>query len=93
MDNKFWYGLKSEVYVRLCDDKALIYDTKQKFCRISEDKHVIRLLQTAEEDESLGCVLIDESWQHPSVKDWIQSTCERGMAVTFPYMIQMTRNL
>ena len=85
MDNKFWYGLKSEVYVRLCDDKALIYDTKQKFCRISEDKHVIRLLQTAEEDESLGCVLIDESWQHPSVKDWIQSTCERGMAVTFPY--------
>lgn len=85
METKFWYGLKSEVYVRLCSDRALAYDTKQKICRISEDRHVIHLLRTAEEDESLGCVLIDMNWQFPSVKEWIQSTCKDGMAVAFPY--------
>lgn len=85
MDNKFWYGLKPEVYVHLCNDRALVYDTKQKICRTIEDKHVIRLLRTVEVDESLGCILIDEGWQYPSVKDWVRSTCEDGMAVTFPY--------
>lgn len=85
MRKKVWYGLKPEVYVRLCDDRVLVYDTKQKICRTCEDRHVIHLLRTAEEDESLGCVLIDEDWQYPSVKYWIQSTCEEGMAVTFPY--------
>ena len=58
-ENIFWYGMKSDVYVHICKDKALAYDTKQKKSRVSEDKHVIDLLRKTEEEESLGCVLID----------------------------------
>ena len=84
-ENRFWYGLKSEVYVHICKDKVLAYDTKQKKCRVSEDKHVISLLRKAEEEESLGCVLIDEVKQFPSVLKWIQSTCKENMAIKIPY--------
>lgn len=85
MEDKYWYGLKSDVYVRICGNKALIYDTKQKICRISEDIHVVNLLRSAEEDNSLGCVLIDEKRESHSVIEWIKSTYKEGLAVMFPY--------
>ena len=84
-ENRFWYGMKSDVYVHICKDKALAYDTKQKKCRVSEDKHIIDLLRKTEEEESLGCVLIDEVEQLPSVLKWIQLTCKENMAIRLPY--------
>ena len=54
MDGYYWYGLKSEVYVHLYENEVLVYDTKQKICKISKDKWVIKLIKTAEEENSLG---------------------------------------
>ncbi len=85
MDGYYWYGLKSEVYVHLYENEVLVYDTNQKICKISKDKWVIKLIKTAEEENSLGCVLIDENWQKPSVQKWIKLTCKERMAVVFPY--------
>ena len=91
MDGYFWYGLKSEVYVHICENKVLAYDTNQKKCRISKDKWVINLIKAAEEDSALGCVLIDENWQMPSVQKWIRLTCKDEMAVIFPYYKEKER--
>lgn len=90
-ENIFWYGLKSDVYVHICKDKALVYDTNQKKCRVCEDKHVINLLGKIEEEESLGFVLIDEVKQLPSVLKWIQLTCKEDMAIRLPYYKEVER--
>ncbi len=83
--SKFWYGLKSEVYVHLCGDKALVYDTERKSVLVSEDRHVLLLLGMVEGEESLGCTLVDWDCLSLPVQRWIIGTCENGMALTFPY--------
>ena len=85
MKNKFWYGLKSEVYVHFCKNKALVYDTLQKICEICQDRNVVELLVNAEKEDSLGCVLVDMVQQTQSVKKWIKTTLDKNMAVTFPF--------
>ena len=85
MKNKFWYGLKSEVYVHFCKNKALVYDTQQKICEICQDRNVVELLVNAEKEDSLGCVLVDMGQQTQSVKKWIKTTLDKNMAVTFPF--------
>lgn len=90
-NNKYWYGLKSEVYVHIRNDKALAYDTQHNICHLSEDRHVVDLLKRVELDESTGCVLIDENWQFPSVQKWIHETCAKKMAVKIPFISAESR--
>lgn len=88
--SKFWYGLKSEVYVHLCEDKALVYDTERKRVLISEDRHVLGLLGMVDGEDSLGCTLVDWDRQPSSVQHWILMTCDDGMALTFLYDSMVT---
>lgn len=89
--SKFWYGLKPEVYVHLCEDKALVYDTERKRVLISEDRQVLGLLGMVDGEDSLGCTLVDWDRQPSSVQHWILMTCDDGMALTFLYDSMVNR--
>lgn len=80
MDNKYWFFLKSHIYVSPKSSTMLLYDTHTGKDLYVESVVAIQLVNKIYEDENLGCIELKQSdLLFPETADFVNLVVVNGM--------------
>lgn len=81
--NKFWFYLKSSVYVESKPQHILLYDTDSGNYWESVSVDVISLIKELYKDVNLGVISIDKAMLSPDASEGIDCIIERKMGFLY----------